>query len=330
LLKRGFTLIELVVGLGLLSVVLLFVFQTFSYQQATHSVVDQISETQQNAQAISRLIERDLRNAGYLVPAGAAACGVDSTSAPDTLFVSDTDAILPADQLPVEYNGKELAAKLTDLTDDPTATGAKTMDVDAVTIDGVASYDTDGNGVNDSDFRVGGGAILTDTANPTRGVACGIVTGVNITAPLTVSVNFLAMYNTAAAQAKVLRLVPAHVYQVVAGPPPQLLRDGVLLAKDIEDLQVAWFYDDDTDSVVDAGEMRGVSGTNLDNTAVTGSKLREVRFDLVARTRANDPRNPDDAGIGQARENRATSIPAADGKHRRVYTSTARLRNLTL
>jgi prepilin-type N-terminal cleavage/methylation domain-containing protein len=331
LLKRGFTLIELVVALGLLSVVLLFVFDTFSYQQATHSVVDQISETQQNTQAISRLIERDLRNAGYLIPPGAAACGADSTSAPDSLFVSDTDAILPADQLPVEYNGKELGAKLTDLTDEPTAAGAKTMDVDEVTIDGVASYDTDANGANDSDFRVGGGAILVDTANPARGVACGIVTAVGITAPLSVSANFLAVYNSAgAAQTKQLRLVPAHVYQIVAGPPPELRRDGVLLAKDIEDLQVAWFYDDDTDQIVDAGEMRGVAGTNLDTTAVTGSELREVRFNLVARTRANDPRNPDDAGIGQARENRATSIPAADGKHRRVQTATVRLRNLTL
>jgi len=330
LLKRGFTLIELVVGLGLLSVVLLFVFNTFSYQQATHAVVDQISETQQNTQAISRLIERDLRNAGYLVPPGAAACGVDSTSAPDTLFVSDTDAVLPADQLQVQYNGKLLGATLTSLADDPTATGAKTMALDEVTIDGVATYDTDGDGVNDSDFRVGGGAILTDTANPGRGVACGIVTAVGITVPYSVTVNFLAMYATAAPFAKQLRLVPAHIYQIAAGPPPQLLRDGVLLAKDIEDLQVAWFYDDNTNQIVDAGEMRGVTGVNYDTSAVDGTKLREVRFDLVARTRANDPRNPADAGIGQARENRATNVPVADGKHRRVYTATARLRNLTL
>ena len=330
MLKRGFTLIELVVGLGLLSVVLLFVFDTFSYQQATHAVVDQISEAQQNTQAIARLIERDLRNAGYMVPAGAAACGVDSTTAPDTLFVSDTDAILPSDQLTLE-NRKELGAKLTDLTDDPTATGAKTMDVDEVTIDGNASYDTDGDGVNDSDFRVGAGAILTDTANPSRGVACGVVTAVNITAPFSVSVNFQAVYANAAPQAKQLRLVPAHVYQIVPGPPPELRRDGVLLAKDIEDLQVAWFYDDNTNEIVDAGEMRGVTGTNLDTAAVTGPELREVRFDLIARTRADDPRNPDDAGIGQARENRtAASVAAADGKHRRVYTSTARLRNLIL
>jgi hypothetical protein len=44
----------------------------------------------------------------------------------------------------------------------------------------------------------------------------------------------------------------------------------------------------------------------------------------------NDPRNPDNFSIGQALENRATGIPVADGRHRRVYTASVRLRNLTL
>ena len=64
MLKRGFTLIELLVALGLLSVVLLFVFGTFTYQHGTYTVVDQVSEAQQNSRAIARLIERDVRNAG--------------------------------------------------------------------------------------------------------------------------------------------------------------------------------------------------------------------------------------------------------------------------
>jgi hypothetical protein len=104
----------------------------------------------------------------------------------------------------------------------------------------------------------------------------------------------------------------------------------VLLAKDVEDLQVAWFYDDDTDGVVDTNEVRGESGTNYATTAVNGVELREIRINLIMRTRANDPRNPDDAGIGQQRENRATGVATADGKHRRVHTATVRLRNLTL
>jgi Tfp pilus assembly protein PilW len=40
----------------------------------TYEVVDQVSEAQQNTRAIAGLIERDLRSAGYMVPAEAAAC----------------------------------------------------------------------------------------------------------------------------------------------------------------------------------------------------------------------------------------------------------------
>lgn len=330
MLKRGFSLIEMMVALGLLSVVLLFVFNTFSYQHATYTVVDQLSEAQQNSQGIARLLERDARNAGYLVPEGAAACGVDSTSAPDTLLVSDTDAILPADQLTVEYAGKQLSVKVSSADDPGSLGGPATLHVDKVIVDGTASYDTNSDGTNDSDFRVGGGVIFTDLNNANRGVGCGIVTAVTLTSPQSVAVSVLALLGTTAPAAKDLAMVPAHVYQIVAGTPPQLQRDGVLLAKDVEDLQVAWFYDDDTDQVVDAGEVRGVTGNNYASSAVTGSELRELRVNLVTRTRSDDPRNPDDAGIGQQRENRATGIAAADGKHRRVHTATVRLRNLTL
>jgi prepilin-type N-terminal cleavage/methylation domain-containing protein len=327
LLKRGFTLIELMVALGLLAVVLMFVFQTFGFQHATYSVVDQISEAQQNSRAIARLIERDVRNAGYLIPPGAAACGVDNTDAPDVLFVSDTDAILPADQLAVEFAKGDLAGET---TSDPGAVGPQTVNVDDVVLDGNPTYDVDADGTNDSDFQLGGGAILVDVGNPDRGVACGIVTAVDV-AGNDVSVNFLSVHDNNAAAAEDLRLVPAHVYRIVpASNPPRLERDGVMLAKDVEDFQVAWFYDDDTDRVVDNGETRGVTGVAYDTDDVTATELREIRINLVLRTRADDPRNPAGAGIGQARENRGSAIPAADGKHRRVHTATMRLRNLAL
>lgn len=327
MLKRGFTLIELLVALGLLAVVLMFVFQTFGFQHATYSVVDQISEAQQNSRAIARLIERDVRNAGYMVPRAAAACGVDNTNAPDVLFVSDTDAILPADQLAVEFAGGDLGGET---TSDPGSTGSQTVNVDDVVLDGNPSYDVDADGTNDSDFQIGGGAILVDLGNPERGVTCGIVTAVDAAGD-DVTVNFLSVHASAAPAAKDLRLVPAHVYQIVpASNPPRLERNGVMLAKDVEDFQIAWFYDDDTDGVTDNGETRGITGTNYVTSSVEGDELREVRINLVLRTRADDPRNPASAGIGQARENRGTAIPVADGKHRRVHTATVRPRNMGL
>lgn len=339
MLRRGFTLIELVVALGLLGVVLLFVFDTFSYQHATYTVTDQLSEAHQNSGAAARLIERDVRAGGYLVYPQAAACGADSTSAPDTLFVSDTDAILTPDALPLEVAGKSLGVSVT-TADDPTAVGLKLLNVDGVVLDDNpatpstienASYDTDSDGYNDSDFRQNAGAILVDVNNPTRGVACGIVSAVDMSPPDSVTVTFQTILGTTAAQPKKLVLVPAHVYDIaVVSGTPRLRRDGVLLAQDVEDLQLAWFYDDDTDGVVDTNEVRGVSGNNYATNAVDGTELREIRVNLVMRTRTNDPRNPDNTSIGQQRENRSTSVAAADGKHRRVHTATVRIRNMSL
>ena len=54
--------------------------------------------------------------------------------------------------------------------------------------------------------------------------------------------------------------VPAHRYQIVNGD--ELERDGLLLSKGVEDLQLAYFLDADGDNQIDGGEMQGeTSGT---------------------------------------------------------------------
>ena len=109
-----------------------------------------------------------------------------------------------------------------------------------------------------------------------------------------------------------------------------LERNGVLLAKDVEDLQVSYLYDDG-DDVVESGERQADGATAYAKNSTDGRTLREIRINLVMRTRVNDPRNPDNYGIAQRLENRTVaSIPAADGRHRRVYVASVRLRNLTL
>ncbi len=327
--ERGFSLIELLVAIGVMGVVVLYALGTFTYQHQTYVVVDQVSEVQQNIRAAASLIERDLRSAGYMVPPEAAACGADNTASADSLFTSDTDAILTVDALPADFASEELAAAVESAVGAVNAGSAIGFTVEDVVIDGTPSYDLNGDGVNESDFRVGAGAILADVANPGRGVACGVVTAV--TAPGSVSVSFQTGLGGAAALPAQFVLVPAHVYAVVTPPGDvsQLRRDGVALAKDVEDLQVAWFYDDDGDGQEDAGEMRGVVGTAYNTTLVDGNDLREVRVNLVARTREDDPRNPLNAGTGQTPENRsAASAAGDDGRRRRSHTSIVRLRNL--
>jgi prepilin-type N-terminal cleavage/methylation domain-containing protein len=323
--RAGFSLIELIVAIGALGLVVFFTLGSFTAQHQTYVVVDQVSEAQQNTRAIAALLERDIRSAGYMVPDGGSVCGADRGDAADDLFLSDADAILPIDLLSDDDRSRELGAEV---QSGYTGGTSQSMTVDDVVIDGTPSYDTDGDGVADSDFQVGGGAILTDASDSGRGVRCGLVTAVAGSTGVTVS--FPA--NTSFGTGGDLRLVPAHAYRVVdpgGGAPLELQRDGLILAKDVEDLQIAWLYDDDGDGQVDAGEYRGEAGSALDTTAVDGAFLREVRFNLVVRTALEDPRNAA-VGTGQSRENRATNLAGDDGRRRRIHTSTVRVRNVAL
>lgn len=321
--REGYSLVEVMVACAIMAVVMIYIMSSFTTQRDTYEVVDQVSETQQNTRAIAGLIERDVRSAGYMVPPGGAACGRDSNGAPDTLFVSDSNAISPADELSSSLHAQALGAKVAGT---PGTGGSVSITVDDVVVDGTATYSASGT---NSDFQVGGGAILVDVNNPGRGCAPGIVSSVpNSTS---VVVNMPDGLGSGASSAPDLRLIPAVVYQVVTpsgSTTPELQRNGVTFARNVEDLQLAWFYDDDDDGQVDSNEYRGSVGSTYDPSTVDGTKLRELRFNLVARTGNADPRNPDSAGQGQKRENRVNNIPAADGHRRRVHTSTIRLRNV--
>jgi prepilin-type N-terminal cleavage/methylation domain-containing protein len=91
--RDGFTLIELLITSAILLLVMLYVTQAFTVQQKTYVVVDQVTEAQQNLRAVSDLIDRDVRLAGFMVPGHAAVCGHDATTGPDRLYLSNADAI---------------------------------------------------------------------------------------------------------------------------------------------------------------------------------------------------------------------------------------------
>ena len=326
--NAGFTLIELMVSAAAMAIVIFYTLGTFTVQHQTYTVVDQVSETQQNSRAIAGMIERDLRGAGYLVSPTAAVCGFDDTDGPDILVVSDTDAIKQVDQLPPSMQGNDLSVSTTTAP----ANGSTALSVAGLLMDDAASYKKDsGSASLDSDFRVNAGAIVIDLANPQRGVACGQVTAVG-TNSVTVDFDTPALNGANGTSPPDYRVVPAHYYEVdTTTDPPQLERDGVILAKDVEDLQVAWFYDADGDGQATGNEYAGDDGANTYSTdVVDGNDLREIRFHVVVATRDGDPRNPT-AGTGQARENRdPDTVSGDDGRRRRVYTSTARIRNNAL
>ena len=314
--RAGFTIIELLVSVAMLGIIMVYLLRSFTVQHRTYTVVDETTELQQNARAVADLLERDLRHAGMLVAESGAVCGVDDTNGPDLLFVSDTDAISPGTE------------KVADFGADTTATTVAAATTETLDLDGLVAeplpfrpaYDTDGDGVADSDFREGAGVIVTDLADPDRGAACGVVDAIPSATELTVIWRSGGLESAGTD----LVVIPAHVYEV--NNAGALLRDGDVLVENVDDFQVAYFFDGDGDALVDANEYRGVAGVAYDasDAAVEENEIREVRVNLVLRTRFEDPTWTQ--GVFQNLENR-TAVAGTDGFRRRIHTASVRLRN---
>jgi prepilin-type N-terminal cleavage/methylation domain-containing protein len=315
----GFTLLEMIVAVAILGIVVVGAMETFMVQNRAYTVVDETTEAQQNLRAISYLIERDLRSTGFMVEEGAAACGIDNTDKPDILFVTDTEPINPDKATTAALGATVVSGYTASLSE-------KVLTLDDVVVDRAAApkdayFDTSGDGAPDADFVVGRGAILVDTANPALGTACGLVTDVDAAANR-VTVDF----QTSITAGGTLVLIPAIAYSIDANAT--LLRNGMALATDVEDLQVAYFIDGDENGTPKADDSEypgaGASPAYTSN-ATDHSKLREVRFNIVVRSRNTDPNYSE--GFVQATENRGV-VGANDGFRRRVFTSTVRPRNI--
>jgi prepilin-type N-terminal cleavage/methylation domain-containing protein len=315
--NSGFTIIELMVASAILAIVMVFTMQIFTVNNRTYIKVDSVVDTQQSVRAISSILERDLRHAGMMVPEGAAICGIDSTDAPDLLYISDHTAINPVGAKGT-FNGARVVGQT------QVNQGVDTLTLDTLVLEPDTpdpSYDTDGNGVNDSDFNKNdGGVIITDLLNPDRGTVCGIVTGVNLGTD-TISIDIKSDSFDAAASAELVA-VPAIEYRIDSN---NLYRNSLLLAGGVEDLQVTYFLDSNGNFTLDAGELHGISGNNYVAKDSEASELRAVRFNVVTRTRSEDDRFTQ--GFFQNTENRDT-VPGQDGYRRRVHTAIVRMRNI--
>lgn len=319
--RHGFTLVELMVTVLIVSIIGIYVGYSLSANERAYQAVDQTAESQQNLRAVLDLMERDIRHAALMMPEAASACGVDRDGGPDTLYLADGSVIDPDDDTS-EYPGVEVTAGVV-------ALNTVTFTVDSMVVEvGApvrAAVDTDGDGTNDSDFRPNGGIIFFDPDLPTRGVACGHITTLNAAAK-TMQVEVAAIFDTGGPVITNLRAVPANEYRIVG---TDLQWNGTVLAGNIEDLQTAWVFDLDDDNVVDANEIHGDgNGPDYDSAAQNAALLRELDVNLVARSRL-----PDETftrGIPQALENRDGSGFVNDGYRRRVVTARVRLRNLGL
>ena len=319
--QNAFTIIELLVAAGILGVILIYVFGTMVTTQKKAIALTDTVDTQQAARQIADLIERDIRHTAMMTDSAAAICGLDQTDGPDSLYVTDWEVVVAGDDLDAS-----LAATVTGAINLPNS--ASYFTVDSLILESKnpsGAFDTDGDGSLESDFSPSGHIIFADANNPERGTACGSITGVQPPNQLrfTLEAGGLAAVSGGSETPRIIA-VPAIRYQV--DESQTLSRGPYPLAHNLEDLQFAWFLDEDEDLSVDPGEYHGdAAGVLYNAEGLNASRLREVRINVVLRSEDADPAAS--TGNPIQTENRAAG-PTQDGFRRRVYSSVVRLRNL--
>lgn len=331
--RGGFTLIELMLAVTMLSVVMYMTLDSFTRQHKTSVVTDQIVEVQNNVRAISSLLEREIRMAGFMVGNSVAVCGVDRTTGSDELFLSETEPIVPDDERAGDLGARLGSSQSWTPSWDALSTGDLTLSLDSTTtdIDGDGSYfyDNDDNGTAEADFRENGGVIIGDIANPGRGTVCGIVSAASATEiTFEIQAGQLTARDPDVDAEEEIVLVPAAHYRInTLFSTGRLERNQDLLAEGVDDFQISFLFDDNEDDVIDAGDERGTTAAVLyDAKDQNNSNLKEVRFSIAVRTRAGDSNF--NAGLFNVFENRVAPSTANDNFRRRVIVGAVRPRNV--
>ena len=296
--QRGFSLIEFVVVIAILGVITTHILGILSTQLQSYEGHKATVETQTDSRLVSDLVARDVRMAGYMVPQGAGISGVDGgTDDPDTLCVSDPTA-LNDDIVELATERFPGAALTTNLT-----SGGFALAVDA------AALDIDGDG--DVDFAQNAGVIITGGGTHNH---CARVVSVNsgfgwvVFSPAAPG-TFVANVGSALA-------VPAILYERTSAG---LTRNGLVISRQVEDFQVEFGVDADSDQQLVGSEfpVDGLFGSDP-------SQVSLVRISVLTRAVRVDQRLP---GLGrQALANRDAG--SQDDFRRRLVRSLAAPRNL--
>lgn len=292
-LRGGFSLIELMVAIGITVILTSQLLLVFTTQHRSYVQQGRVVETQQDLRLLTDMILGDLRMGGFMVPREASVGSIDGgTSGTDILCMSD----------PTAFDSSTFASA-TDRFEGASVTSTVSGSVSSVTLSSSEmDIDSDGN----DDFVAGGGILITDGTD----VHCAEITGVSANVvDITPSTPSGISMSPLATQA-----VPAMVYQVNG---TVLTRNGTTLSDLVEDLQVEFWVDDDDDGEIDAGEfpIHDLSGSDT-------SKLRVARVYVTTRTAVPEASFP---GQRIAAANRVAG--AADNFRRRRAIADARLRN---
>jgi len=333
--EAGFTLIEIMVALAILTIAMTAVFATFSSQQLSYTNQNRVAEMQQNLRLAADMLVRDIRLAGYGLPmtTGTSADNVvlpatgnphgittmralfpvDNTTGPDqfyVLYLYDMDANQPPAELTADMTAT------TSVTVDNTAGfvaggGELVLVTDRVTAD--LFQTTSGGTATTLNFAIGTPVYNALSLHQDNGVTRLYQVGTQPGSPPTV-----------AAKARFVRYFidnvtdPNHptlmVDRLIAGQPPQPVAD------DIEDMQLSFGLDTNADGVVDT--QRSTAG----GTAISAAeipRIRQVVLHLVARSRRPE-KSWNGSRPGAANHAAAT---ATDGYRRRTIEVNIDVRN---
>jgi len=327
--RHGFTLIELMITVGLLGLASMGMFSAFDSQKAVYNSNERLIETQEDARLVLDLIAFDARMAGFMVPPVAAISSFDGGAAnPDRLCVSDSGYFDLPDQATPITSINSLGERFHKANSQQVqAATANTVTVQSLDIDA----NTDGQLGENHFGNPGDGIIVSDGAQ----TFCGAINVVDAgTRQITISPAHAPM--PAFANTTSLRAVPAILYEVVPSPVPappgsfSLMRNGQLLSPSIEDLQVEYWADLSVPPDNDTDDLNESQISNLNDPliGIDTSRIRRVRLSVISRSSQADTGGKlrFSSGGRPALSNRLAG--AADNFGRRVFTSTLMPRNI--
>jgi prepilin-type N-terminal cleavage/methylation domain-containing protein len=300
--RQGYTLIELMVALGVLAIVTAQLFVVFTTQKKAYITNERILDVQEDARLVVDLLVSEARMAGFMVQRmnGISSLDAQGGNGSDTLCVSDPSVM---NETQVTNASQKFAGGSITAID---GSGAR------ITVASLAAFDIDGDG--GVDFDEGRGIVLSDGTN----THCARVTDVD-TAGLDLEFE-PDIEDTAPWNAGAVRIVPAVVYEVEAGVG--LRRNNMLLSAEVEDLQAEFGVDVNLDDVVDETDPAEFPLDTLQGS--NPARVRSVRLSVVTRTSQNDP---DYGGPGHPE---VANNPAGpdDGFRRRRFVASVLPRNL--
>ena len=312
--EAGFTLVELMASVVIFSIAMTAVFATYSFQKKSFEVQSQVAAMQQNVREGIEVLSRDLRLAGYGIPApvtipnnliGAGVTTirslypVDNTVGPDSVYIMylyDMDANQP----PTEITS-------------PMPDSSAEFNVDSVAgfLDGDLCIITNGSAADMFQVTQVQGASLKIQHNPGGSARAYNEPGGHNTFPP-------GGYGTGSTLAKV-RFLRYYIDSTTDPARPTLMVDRMASAApqpvgdSIEDMQLQYRLDTDGDGVADAWS------DNPGNPA----QIRQVRILLIARTKFPEKGWTE---VRPALGNHAAGT-GTDGYRRRVLEITVDVRN---